>query len=286
MIISNKREYWQGYNEELGNFESFLDLFIVEHIIDRHALEMVQYCLGSGGKRIRPMLLIKTAQVNNAPVDKTYRLAAALECIHTYSLVHDDLPAMDNDDFRRGKPSMHRAYGEANAILTGDILLNLAYELIFTFDGINDNDLTAARIISSYSGVWGMIKGQLLDVNYHPQDDIYTLEEKKQLLYDTHRLKTSSLLIAAILGGAALGGADYDTIARLKIFAESAGVYYQILDDLRDVEDEKDKLTYPQLYGVAGAKKQAEKFREIAQNSLNNLGEEYSYLQNFLDSLE
>ena len=200
----------------------------------KHPLrEVMSYSLFSGGKRLRPMLLLSTCEaVFGRYTVEALDFACALEMIHTYSLIHDDLPAMDNDDFRRGKPTSHKQYGEAMAILAGDALLNRAFETMAYVCRNNPSpqNLEAMLLIAAAAGDNGMIAGQADDIHYrYKKPDADTL-------FNIHRKKTGALFSAAFEAGALLGGADCSCIEALKQIGQKLGLAFQIFDDLMDEE--------------------------------------------------
>lgn len=224
--------------------------------------ESMVYSLNTGGKRIRPMLLLATLKALNADIETGLNTAIALEYIHTYSLIHDDLPAMDNDDYRRGKPTNHKAFDEATAILAGDSLLTDAFALIAE-DSKIENTETKLKLIAELSkaaGSTGMIAGQIMDVE----------SEGKQinlhLLQNIHKRKTGELIRYAIFAGGQIAEASSEVVALLDDFAWTYGIAYQIQNDLQEVmwtdqargklnhsDADLDKNTYPSIMGTNGA---------------------------------
>ncbi|MFW3497405.1 polyprenyl synthetase family protein [Aerococcus viridans] len=224
--------------------------------------ESMVYSLNTGGKRIRPMLLLATLKALNADIETGLNTAIALEYIHTYSLIHDDLPAMDNDDYRRGKPTNHKAFDEATAILAGDSLLTDAFALIAA-DSKIENTETKLKLIAELSkaaGSSGMIAGQIMDVE----------SEGKQInlhsLQNIHKRKTGELIRYAIFAGGQIAEASSEVVALLDDFAWTYGIAYQIQNDLQEVmwtdqargklnhsDADLDKNTYPSIMGTNGA---------------------------------
>lgn len=224
--------------------------------------ESMVYSLNTGGKRLRPMLLLATLKALNADIQTGFNTAIALEYIHTYSLIHDDLPAMDNDDYRRGKPTNHKAFDEATAILAGDSLLTDAFALIAD-DSKIENTETKLKLIAELSkaaGSTGMIAGQIMDVE----------SEGKQInlhsLQNIHRRKTGELIRYAIFAGGQIAEASSEVVALLDDFAWTYGIAYQIQNDLQEVmwtdqargklnrsDADLDKNTYPSIMGTNGA---------------------------------
>ena len=225
---------------------------------------------------MRPILCLESARIFMDPPDRAVPVACALEFIHTYSLIHDDLPALDNDDLRRGKPTSHKKFGEAIAILTGDALLTLAFEALANAPISADRRVRVISEIANAAGtVRGMVGGQVADLEAGGKPlDAKTLEY-------IHRSKTAALIRASIVSGGIAGGASPDDVARLRHFGEHIGWAFQIVDDILDVEESsaalgktagkdqaQNKLTYPALYGL---KKSHEMAAELATRALTEL---------------
>lgn len=227
--------------------------------------ESMNYSLGAGGKRIRPLLLLEIAKSYGANLNFAVEFALAIEMIHTYSLIHDDLPSMDNDDLRRGKPTNHVVFGEDIAILTGDSLLNLATEIMIEAiikHGGELRSLKAMREILNAAGPSGMILGQVADIKYHDE----TLD--RTCLDFINQNKTGKLLSSCIIAGAYLGNASQDEIEKLKGIGTDIGMLFQLVDDVLDVVGDEQKIgkrtqidvknnktTYPSLLGLDETKK-------------------------------
>lgn len=222
--------------------------------------EAMHYALGNGGKRVRPLLLLATLATLGASLDRGFAAACALEYVHTYSLIHDDLPAMDNDDLRRGRPTCHRQFDEATAILAGDALLTAAFERITQSACSSEQQVLLIRHLSQAVGPQGMVGGQMRDMRATQRQ--LTLDE----LQHVHRLKTGALLWYAVFAGAVLADAPAVVQQHLTAFATHFGLAFQIHNDLQDVslstadsgkESGKDialgKNTYPALLGRSGA---------------------------------
>lgn len=245
--------------------------------------QSMRYSLFAGGKRIRPILTLATAEALGCHATALLPVAASLELVHTYSLIHDDLPSMDNDDFRRGKPTNHKVFGEAMAILAGDALLTLAFELCSgPADG---SELDASRRVQLVyelavgAGHLGMVGGQVFDIQAENQDiDLPTLRT-------IHRHKTGMLIRAAVRMGAIAAGASPDQLADFTAYAEQIGLAFQIADDVLDVtgtqeelgkspnaDAQRGKKTYPTFYGVDGARKLADECVERAIHHLASFG--------------
>ncbi|AXF57805.1 polyprenyl synthetase family protein [Salicibibacter kimchii] len=239
------------------------------------------YSLNTGGKRIRPLLLIAVAGSYKPVNEAVYKLGAAVEMVHTYSLVHDDLPSMDNDDTRRGKPTNHKIYGEALAILAGDSLLTESFSLLTT---INEQELTPRdalyliRRLTEASGATGMVGGQVADLE--AENRSVTLEELEWI----HRHKTAAMLTFAAEAGGIIGSAPPEDLSLLRPFAEEVGIAFQIKDDILDVEgnessigkpvgsDENNgKSTYPSLLSLDEAKRKLRSHMEKAERMLRSL---------------
>lgn len=242
--------------------------------------ESMRYGLLAGGKRLRPILCMASCEAVCAEYEKTIPVACAIEMIHTYSLIHDDLPSMDDDDLRRGKPTNHARYGEAVAILTGDALLADAFRIISTEGeayGLTDLQIVEIiREISVSSGSEGMVLGQAIDLELegNPEVDIETLK-------NMHSLKTGALIEASVVSGGIIGGADKKQIGQLRSYARSIGLAYQIIDDVLDVEggnslgkqkgsdSRKSKATYISVLGLNTSREMAIELTSNAVSSLN-----------------
>ncbi len=218
----------------------------------------MRYSVFAGGKRIRPILCIETARIFAADVTAAHFPACALEFIHTYSLIHDDLPALDNDDLRRGKPTCHKKFGEAIAILAGDALLTLAFESIGAAPVAAERRVAILTEVATSAGTMnGMVGGQVADIEAEGK------RVEPQMLEYIHRSKTAALIRASITAGALCAGASDDDVARLRRFGETIGWAFQVTDDILDVEESsaalgktagkdiaQEKATYPAVYGL------------------------------------
>ena len=257
-------------------FEKELYAFIDKlSLSDEVLIEAIKYSVKAGGKRIRPVLMIETAKLLGVSNEEIMPFAISIELIHTYSLIHDDLPAMDNDDYRRGKLTNHKVYGEAMAILAGDALLNLAYETMLRAS-LSINKMNATRLISRFAGYTGMIGGQATDVRYEGK----TLDE--EVLKFIHANKTGKLLTASVLAPSCIAGDVY--IENLRQYGENLGMLFQVTDDILDATSTTDvlgktvlkdaksnKLTFVSLYGVDKAKQLALNYYNNAINSIKNV---------------
>ncbi|MDE6660001.1 MAG: polyprenyl synthetase family protein [Eubacterium sp.] len=239
-------------------------------------VEAMKYSLSNGGKRLRPVFCLEFANCCGLEKEQALDFACALEYIHTYSLIHDDLPCMDNDDFRRGKPSCHKQFGEATALLAGDALLTHAFELLANADLPADKRIKAVSVLSSKSGVAGMIGGQVIDLKYESENP-----NLLQIL-SVHKLKTGALIAAACLLGCVAAGANEKQMIAAEEFAYNLGIAFQIKDDILDVigdseelgkpigsDAENDKTTYVSIKGLEAAQKDVEDYTAKAISSLS-----------------
>lgn len=244
-------------------------------------MEAIEYSLMAGGKRLRPALVLETAHACGARADNRSALAAAgaIELIHTFSLVHDDLPAMDDDDLRRGRPTNHKVFGEAMAILAGDAMVTLAFELIAT-DAEASVAPALVRELASASGPVGMIGGQVLDID--GENKSLSLDELRRL----HAMKTGALLTCACRMGAIAAGAETDAVEAVTAYGRHLGLAFQIVDDLLDVTSTpeqmgkatgkdagKGKNTYPSLMGVEGSSRAAKEQLDAALAATRELNQ-------------
>lgn len=262
---------------ELNSAVSLADEYIKsvlpkEKLPQEEIVKAMDYSLSSGGKRIRPVIAIFAAKSLGAGSESVMPYAAAIELIHTYSLIHDDLPCMDNDDLRRGRPTNHKVFGEATAVLAGDALLNFAFETALMADTEPEKKIALLKIIARSAGLYGMIGGQILDME----------GEKRKLAADEIRLmqnlKTGALIKAAAAIGAVTAGESKEFF---DVYSENLGLAFQLKDDILDVtatteelgkpvlSDEKnEKSTFVSLYGVDGTKRLLEETTEKAIASL------------------
>lgn len=275
----------------------FIDRKLAEIVPDdfypKVIFEAMHYSLFAGGKRLRPILLMAAADAVGGKGINYLTIACGLEMIHTYSLIHDDLPAMDNDDYRRGKLTNHKVYGEGMALLAGDGLLTAAFEAMLSQPEVEPSALIrVVREIANAAGPHGMVGGQAVDL----------LSEGKILDHKTvkfmHQAKTGALFKAAIRAGAILAGAEEGKITALTRYAECFGLAFQITDDILDVIGSQDKIgkpvgsdirnqkaTYVTLYSLEEAQKMAKRVCDEALNVLNDFGEEADVLRHFVQYL-
>lgn len=246
---------------DLKKFESKLEgYFKSDSSAKQQINDAMLYSLKAGGKRIRPLLLLEMSRAYGGNMDYANSFAASIEMIHTYSLIHDDLPCMDDDDLRRGKPTNHVVYGEDIAILAGDGLLNKAYEVMMDCVISSNYEVSCIKAMNEIlraAGTEGMILGQVADIKY--QGDEITLE----MLDFINKHKTGKLIVAAIKAGAIIGGASNEELSKLEDIGENIGLLFQVVDDILDIvgnveklgkrtqiDEKNNKITYPMLLGI------------------------------------
>jgi geranylgeranyl diphosphate synthase type II len=247
----------------------------------------MRYSVFAGGKRIRPILCFEAARIFEPDVTAALHPACAIEFIHTYSLIHDDLPALDNDDLRRGKPTCHKKFGEATAILAGDALLTLAFQVIGETPTVAERVIAILQEVSTSAGtVRGMVGGQVADLENEGKP------VAPQMLEYIHRSKTAALIRAAVAAGALSAGAGAEEVGQLRRFGETIGWAFQVTDDILDVEESsaalgktagkdiaQQKATYPAVYGVARSREIAAGLANDAISELSVYGERASRLR-------
>lgn len=265
--------------DEIEKYQGLIDFCLKENLkkkdeFNRSIFDAMEYSLFTGGKRLRPLMTLKTYQMFDDDLDKVLPFASAVEMIHTYSLIHDDLPCMDNDDFRRGKPTNHKVFGEAMAILAGDGLLNLAFETMHdhAFKKSKSEEelkryVRAMKEISTYSGSSGMIAGQVMDL----MSSFDNMDEER--LFYMYRAKTAALFQASIVAGAIIGGANRQEINALRTFGLNLGLAYQIEDDLLDSsqDDIINKFTYLKFHSHEEAENEVIQLSNYALEALDTL---------------
>lgn len=285
------RKYMERKSELIN--KELMNIYPENIALNSTLAKAMNYSLMAGGKRLRPILVMAAADALGVDGEKFLRVALSLEFIHTYSLIHDDLPAMDNDDYRRGKLTNHKVFGEDLAILAGDALQTMAFELIATDECVDDS--TKVRLIkelSLASGAEGMVGGQVIDM----QSEGKKIDLK--LLAKMHAAKTGALFCASIRMGAILAGANDAQLAKLTKYAESFGLAFQITDDILDVtgdakeigkpvgSDEKNhKSTYVTLGSLESAQTLAKQAVDEAKMALSDFGENAEFLRALVDYL-
>ena len=291
-----------NFKEELQNRVEHIETILQEYLPNeegwqKSVIEAMNYSVLAGGKRLRQMLMEETYRLFGGQGKEIEPFMAAIEMIHTYSLVHDDLPAMDNDEYRRGRKTTHVVYGEAMAILAGDGLLNYAFETAlksFEMDGNAQSKAQALTVLARKAGIYGMIGGQTADIEAENLGDKVTQEH----LMFIHAHKTSALIEAAMMIGAILAGADDRQIAEVEKAAYEIGIAFQIQDDILDVtstlemlgkpigSDAKNhKTTYVTLKGLDEAQKEQRELSEHAVDTIRNMGYTNDFLMELITSL-
>lgn len=278
------------YNNKIDKVTDIIYSFCpTEEGLQQTVIDAMNYSVKAGGKRLRPLVLLETLKLFGGEEEEAYPFMAAIEMIHTYSLVHDDLPAMDNDKYRRGKLTTHAKFGENMAILAGDALLNYAYEIMS--DAVMNSKypkraIRAMQTIARKAGIYGMVGGQTVDVE----------NEGKEMSIDTinyiHNLKTAALIEGSMMAGAILAGAKAEEIDIVEKIAKSIGVAFQIQDDILDVtgntnqlgkavlSDEKNhKTTYVSLLGVNISKEHVKRYSRDAIELLESLNKDDAFLK-------
>lgn len=275
----------------MDNYVNIINEYLENYIAPSYPkiiYEAVNYSLMSGGKRIRPKFVLASCEAVGGEIKDAIPFACAIEMIHTYSLIHDDLPSIDNDDFRRGKKTNHIVYGEGMATLAGDALLNMAYEVMALecLENYSKSKLIAMKEIATASGIKGMIAGQVADII--AENKVINNEE---LLY-IHTHKTGSLIKSAMYVGAVLGGASHEVAIKIKSAGELIGLAFQIKDDLLDIQSSTEilgkpvksdtknkKATYVTLHGLEKSQQDFEEYTKKAIYLLNNANLKNEYLE-------
>ena len=295
----NKSQFMEELQQKVEHINNVLEKFLpVEEGQQRIIFEAMNYSVRAGGKRLRPILMEETNHMFGGSSAVIEPFMAAIEMIHTYSLVHDDLPAMDNDEYRRGKKTTHAVYGEAMGILAGDALLNLAYETAAKAFDMEVADTRVARafaVLAKKAGVYGMVGGQVVDVESEKSDDCSITREKLDFIY---RLKTGALIESSMMIGAILAGASSDEVSRVEQIAAKLGLAFQIQDDVLDVtstlevlgkpvgSDEKNnKATYVTFEGLDKAVSDVERISKEAEEQLDDLGYDDAFLKELFEYL-
>ena len=281
------------FEKKINITEQYLNKYFTENDNHQRSIyDAMKYSLLSGGKRVRPVLALSCCELFGGG-EEVMPFACALEMIHTYSLIHDDLPCMDDDDLRRGKPTNHVVYGEALALLAGDGLLTRAFEVALNNSELLPNiTVDALKIIVQAAGTEGMIGGQVIDMESEDKDvDSVTL-------MTMHLCKTGALIMAAAKMGALVGGASKEDILKMESFSRYLGIAFQIKDDILDVEGNAEllgkpigsdktnhKTTFVSLYGIEQAKKMLEDYTTKAIDIISEYGENAEFLKEFSNYL-
>ena len=277
-----------GYIEELLN-----EYMPEEEGYQKKIMEAMNYSLKAGGKRFRPILTLESCKAVGGNEEDAIPFAMAIEMIHTYSLIHDDLPALDNDDLRRGKPTNHKVFGQAMATLAGDALLNYAFEVMLS-SSIDKNDpnkyLKAINEIAKHAGIYGMIGGQVVDV----ESQNNTIEKEK--LEFIHMNKTAAMIVGCMRAGAIIGNASDDELERITKYGRNIGLSFQIVDDILDIVGDETKLgkpigsdiannksTYPSLLGLEKSRQLAKELINEGKASIEGLSSEVEFLNKLAD---
>ena len=291
-----------NFKEELKDRVDHIEAILKEYLPNEEGwqktvIAAMNYSVLAGGKRLRPMLMEETYRLFGGKGREIEPFMAAIEMIHTYSLVHDDLPAMDNDEYRRGRKTTHVVYGEAMAILAGDGLLNYAFETAmksFTMEGNLEKKARALSVLAQKAGIYGMIGGQTADIEAEDLGDQVTTEH----LMFIHAHKTSALIEAAMMTGAILAGASQEETAQIEKAAYEIGIAFQIQDDILDVtstlemlgkpigSDAKNhKTTYVTLKGLEESRKEQQELSLHAIETIRNIGYSNDFLMELVTSL-
>lgn len=293
---------WMNFKEELKDRVDHIEAILKEYLPkeegwQKTVIAAMNYSVLAGGKRLRPMLMEEAYRLFGGKGREIEPFMAAIEMIHTYSLVHDDLPAMDNDEYRRGRKTTHVVYGEAMAILAGDGLLNYAFETAmksFTMEGDLEKKARALSVLAQKAGIYGMIGGQTADIEAEDLGDQVTTEH----LMFIHAHKTSALIEAAMMTGAILAGASQEETAQIEKAAYEIGIAFQIQDDILDVtstlemlgkpigSDAKNhKTTYVTLKGLEESRKEQQELSLHAIETIRNIGYSNDFLMELVTSL-
>ena len=291
---------WENkLQERVAEVEAVIHKYLPEETgYQKTVLEAMNYSVLAGGKRLRPMLMQETYRLFGGKGNVIEPFMAAMEMIHTYSLVHDDLPAMDNDEYRRGRKTTHVVYGEGMAILAGDGLLNFAFETAlkaFDIEPVNPNLGKALQVLARKAGIYGMIGGQTADIEAEDMDQSKVTNE---LLLFIHENKTAALIQSSMMIGAILAGAAEKAVKAVEKIAYNVGIAFQIQDDILDItsslevlgkmtgSDEKNnKVTYVTLNGMEKAKEDVEKLSKEAISLLDSFEDKNEFLNQLIEQL-
>ena len=280
MFKEKLKEYFDMISTELDK------VFSVPDVRQKSVYDAMRYSIMAGGKRIRPVLTLAVCDMLGGDMDAALRFGIAIECIHTYSLIHDDLPCMDNDDLRRGKPTCHKVFGETNALLAGDGLLTFAFEYLSDNNTEPEKTVKLISCLAKAAGCEGMIGGQVVDLESEGRNDI-----NEEMLTYMHNRKTGALIKSAVVAGGMCADASSDEIKALEKFADGIGLVFQIMDDILDCvgdetklgkpigsDDENEKITYANLLGIDNARKKAEELNAESTEALRIFGDKAEFL--------
>lgn len=287
-------EFKQVLKEKIGYIEKLLNEYMPkEEGYQKTIMEAMNYSLKAGGKRLRPILTLESCKAVGGMEEDAIPFAVAVEMIHTYSLIHDDLPALDNDDLRRGKPTNHKIFGAAMATLAGDALLNYAFEVMLSSSIDKDNPnkyLKAINEIATHAGIYGMIGGQVVDI----ESENKVIEKEK--LDFIHLNKTAAMIVGCMRAGAIIGGASEDELQRITKYGKNIGLSFQIVDDILDIigdektlgkpigsDIENHKSTYPSLLGLEKSREIAKELISDGKTSIEGLPSEVQFLHQLAD---
>lgn len=287
-------EFKDVLNGKINYIETLLNEYMPkEEGYQQTIMKAMNYSLKAGGKRLRPILTLESCKIVGGKEEDAIPFAVAIEMIHTYSLIHDDLPALDNDDLRRGKPTNHKVFGDAMATLAGDALLNYAFEIMLS-SSINKKDsnkyLKAINEVAKHTGIYGMIGGQVVDVE--SENEIIN----KDKLDFIHLNKTAAIIIGCMRAGAIIGGATEEELVKVTKYGKNIGLSFQIIDDILDIIGDETKLgkpigsdienhksTYPSLLGIEKSREIARQLIEEAKSSIDGLSSNIDFLNQLGD---
>ncbi|WP_236560931.1 polyprenyl synthetase family protein [Pontibacillus sp. HMF3514] len=284
-------DYISGYMDTINQQ---LEQFVYSLQVPERLRDSMLYSIQAGGKRIRPILLLMACEAYGGSPNRALPVGCAVEMVHTYSLIHDDLPAMDNDDIRRGMPTNHKKFDDATAILAGDGLLTASFFAITNHDLLQDEEkVYLSRELSKASGAEGMVAGQMLDMEAENQElTVAKLEE-------IHKHKTGELLRFSAVAGAYVGGANQSQLQSIEKYARHLGLLFQVQDDILDVigdeeemgkpvgsDENNSKSTYPQLLGLQGAIDKRDYYASQAKEALKEAGVDSTLLEEFIDYIQ
>ena len=287
-------EFKTVLKEKIDYIETLLNEYMPkEEGYQKTIMKAMNYSLKAGGKRLRPILTLESCKIVGGKEEDAIPFAMAIEMIHTYSLIHDDLPALDNDDLRRGKPTNHKVFGDGMATLAGDALLNYAFEVMLS-SSINKKDsnkyLKAINEIAKHAGIYGMIGGQVVDVESENK-----IIDKDKLDF-IHLNKTAAMIVGCMRAGAIIGGATEEELEKVTKYGKNIGLSFQIVDDILDITGDEEKLgkpigsdienhksTYPSLLGLEKSREIARQLIEEGKSSIDGLSSEIDFLNQLGD---